>query len=177
MIKILRVIAAIMFFMMVAFILTGVFSRSYSYDTSILINGVPDEVYSKFTDNDSLKDWMTGLSNVQTIRKTDNEVGSVYKFFVKDPGSQEVMSYTETVTQADPGKEYAIDMNNEWFTGSNRYVFEDQGNNQTLLSASTSVKGKGLFKRAILRLMKSGMIKQGNLTNKSFKAYVEAKDE
>lgn len=173
MIKILRVIAAIMFFMMVAFILTGVFSRSYSYDTSILINGTPAEVYSKFTNNDSLKVWMTGLSNVQTIRKTENEVGSVYKFFVKDPRSQEVMTFTETVIIANAGKEYAIDMNNSWFTGSNRYLFEDQGNNQTQLSATTSVKGKGLFKRAILRLMKSGMIKQGNMTNESFKAYVE----
>jgi len=165
--KILKIAAGILLILILAFLAVGLFSPEFAYENSVTIDRPPEQVWKVFTDQDRMGDWLEGLERVENLGGQPLQVGSRWKLVFLQDGEQ--VEVIEQVTAVKPDEFYAFDIETDPFAGNVEIRFEPLPPGQTLLTATTTVNGRTLLWRSVLRLSK------GMLADQSQKSYEKLK--
>lgn len=132
----------------------------------VTITKPANEVYAKFMDESQMSKWLSGYKSSKLIHETDNGIGNIYEMTFEESGKDLV--FTETVIAMIENKQYAFTIDHSMMKGTNNVTFDQQDGN-TIVTMSSEIKGKSLWKILIF-LMKGSMTKRQQENFESFKA-------
>ena len=81
--------------LIVVFLLAGLVVPSVKYETEVIIDLGLEETWNKYNDMESLSEWLPQIKSVETIKETNDKVGSIYEMVVENQGQS--MTMTEVI--------------------------------------------------------------------------------
>lgn len=171
--NILRYALVIVLFVILIFFGIGLFVPNISYMNDVYINKSVPETFEVFGDSSKLHRWVPNFKKIQLIQGRLNQIGSRYTMTVHEDG--EDFELTETIVDVQENVLYAMILENDLLTTEVQVTFGEE-NGQTHLEAYSVVRGKGMFMRSALALMKSGLKEKGQIGYENFKKVVEDDD-
>ncbi len=158
--KILKWIAAILFLLVIVFLLLGVFTKSITYTSEIVVDKPATEAWSVMQDESKLPQWLTGFVKYEPVSGVSGTVGAVSNVHIENNGTVTIIK--ETITEQTPNKVMAMDFSMDPMDMSYRMTFEENGGT-TKIKSSTTTKGNGMFMRSMVSIMKGGMKSQEDI--------------
>jgi uncharacterized protein YndB with AHSA1/START domain len=146
----------------------------FTYTTSVQVNRSPAEVWSVFTDEEKMPEWLDGLESLELVSGEALQVGSVWKMHFDINGQGFVKS--ETVTAVEPGRLYAFDADNDYFTGHTEILFVEEGG-ATEIQTTNSMAAKSALFRAVFYLQRGMIAEQAASSYLKLAALCESRPE
>lgn len=168
--KIFKIISSFIAVLALVFLATGMIVKETNYITEIEINKPVSEVFSAFTNQDLLKEWIPEIQSMETILETPGKVGSKYKMIIVNEG--EKVEMLEEVLAYELNKKMTFSFDTGDMLKTDAYSFSEKGN-VTLISKVSVCKSDSYIMNCIFPYIK-GMLKnidQGYLDK--FKTVVE----
>jgi len=152
-----RVINALLFLALAAglgFVALGVATPEFDYSTEIYVAAPVSESYAVYQDPERLGVWLDGFVSIQYLRGEPDAVGAFYRLTFQDGG--EPVIFTEEITALVENELVSTTLDNPMMAldVSTRFAAEGEG---TRLLTSNTVRPKGLFYRAFLRLRRGSL--------------------
>lgn len=143
-----------------------------SFEISVTINQPIDIVVKALMNPENHTHWTKHLQKFEVIKSTPGKVGSIAHLHYLENGQSYIMK--DELVYCDPGKKYISKVSGDALTAKVETVLESLGNN-TRMKLKWSGKGKILFLKLFLPLMKKKMIKGAEQDLQTFKKLVEEK--
>jgi len=168
--KALKIIASFIGFLGLVFLATGMIVNETKYTTEIEINKPVAEVFSAFTNQDLLKEWIPEIESMETVVETPHKVGSKYKMVIVSEG--EKVEMLEEVLAYELNKKMTFSFDADDMLKTDAYFFSEKGKS-TLISKESICKSDSYLMSCMFPYFK-GMLRdidQGYLDK--FKTVVE----
>jgi len=169
--KFLLLLLGIMLLFSICIAVIGASNRTFDYENSVTIAKPPAEVWAAITDDTRMKEWLQGFVRMENVQGDPLTVGSKWKLVFLE-GDEEIEVF-ETVTEVKIGETFAFDMETDPFLGHTTIQLTPAGDGTTL-TATNTVKGKGLLMSAALRIMKGMMESRAQSSYGKLREMVEA---
>lgn len=169
--KILKWLLGILAFLIIGFLLLGVFKPSISYSSKILVDKSAEESWAVMADPNKASQWITGYVKSELVSGTNNTVGAVSNVHIDNAG--EISIIKETITEMIPNKVMAMDFSMDPMDMDYKLTFE-QIEGHTRIKSHTVAKGNGFFMKSMLALMDvmGGMKAQEDINMKKLKKLI-----
>jgi carbon monoxide dehydrogenase subunit G len=135
----------------------GMFIDEFQYETQTPVKAEPEYAFRVFSNPENAGKWLPGFVRFEQVKGEPMTEGSQWRLVMAQDGEEMVM--LESVTQIRPGEQFSFVLENEvlqtWVD-----VYFEADKDHTLIRTVNKVKGKGLFWRSLLPLMKSAMKNQ-----------------
>ena len=152
------------------FVYLGYSTPEFSFRTQVVVKAPIDVVFAGFTDQSRMPDWVANLTSIQPLRGELNEVGSYYRATFTEEG-RDIIETRQIVAFVD-NQRVGFDTEQNNMTTSVDVLFE-QMTAGTSIAAYHTVRPKGLFWQALLRLRKSRMLERHGDDYQRLKAMLE----
>lgn len=169
--KILKFILGLVVVLALAFFAVGIFAPSFTYENKVEVNAPVEKAWAIFTDESRMADWLTGLQSVETISGNPGEVGSKYQMVFIENGEEMVMK--EEVTAFQENQLFAFTLDADPLISEVEVKFTGD-ESKTEITATSFIKGKNLFWKSTLRLMKSMVVNRGQEQYDKLKEIIES---
>jgi len=168
--KAVKIIVLFIGVLLLGFLATGMIVKETKYLTEIEINKPVTEVFSAFTDQDLLKEWIPEIESMETLIETPDVVGSKYKMVIVNEG--EKVEMLEEVLAYELNKKMTLYFTADDMLKTDTYSFLDKGD-KTVISKESVCKSDSYLMSCIFPYLK-GVLRgiDQNYLNK-FKAVVE----
>ena len=141
----------------IGFVYLGFSEPQLSFKTQINLTAPVDVAYDTFTDTASMSVWVADLARVDLLRGTPGTADSFYRMsFVTD--GEDVVA-TMHLVALESGTRAAYDIEFPYMDNSVEVLFEPFADG-TRIATYNTVRGKGLYWRAMLRLQKGSLIEK-----------------
>lgn len=171
MIKFLKIAVGLLLLLFVLFLGVGLLSSSFEYENRITIERTPEQVWTVFTDQERMGDWLDGFVRIENLSGNPMEVGSRWKLVFDMDG--EVVELIEEMTVIEPNRRFAFNLETDPFSGTTDVRLTPSGEHTELVATSTVI-GRNIFMRAFMRIMKGYFEKQAQKSYDKLKVLAEA---
>ncbi len=168
--KILLGLLGILVILVVGFFAIGFIFPKLTTETRVTINKPRKTVWKYFTDQNTLKEWLPNVKNIEKISGEPMTAGSKFKMTFEEDGSEIVM--TETMTEVKENEVFAFILENEVMKANNRITFVDIGDKTEVIENNT-LEGGNIFWRSLFAIMKSGFEKNSGDSYQRLKTNIE----
>ena len=153
------------------FVYLGYSNPDVSFRTQVNVAVPIDAAFSGFTNDERLDDWTADLIRVKAVRGEPNTVGSVTRLTLIEDGREVIV--TREIVAFEENQRVAFDLDQSNMTTSVDVLFEPTAAGSSIAAYHT-VRGKGLFWRAILSLTTSDIQAQRRADFARLRAMLEA---
>ena len=136
------------------FVALGMATAEFEYSNEVRVSAPVDETYATYQDPERLGIWLEGFVSIQYLRGEPETVGAFYRLTFEEGG--EPVIFTEEITGLIENEFVSITLDNPMMVLDVSTRFEADGAGTRMLTSNT-VRPKGLFYRALLRLMRNRM--------------------
>lgn len=96
--KVIKIILGIIITLSVVFFATGLVVKETKYSSEIVVDKPIKEVFTKFNDVETFKEWLPDIKSIETINENPQKIGSTYKMIVDNQGQgleiiEEIVAY------------------------------------------------------------------------------------
>ena len=112
------------------------------------------ESWAVYQDPDRLGIWLDGFVSIQYLRGEPEAVGSFYRLTFEEGG--ETIIFTEEITGLIDNELISITLDNPTMAVDIETTFRSEGNG-TRIRTTNTVRPKGIFYRALFRMMRGEM--------------------
>lgn len=154
----------------IGFLYLGFSAPEFSYRTQIDVRAPVEETFTGFTDTTRMTTWMSGLIKVQLLRGEPDQAGGVYRLTIREDDADEIV--TRQIIGFEPNTRVAFDLEDGTMNSSVDVLFESTPSG-TLIAVYNTVRGKGLYWRALLRLRRNAIMERQRADFRRFKAMIE----
>lgn len=169
--KILYWVIGIAIAILVALLLIGWMNPRYEDTVQVTIDAPIEKTWALFDDLDNMKEWVPGYLGHEVLEGDTQTPGSKYRLDFNMDGRE--FSMVETVTNYDPGKAFAFDVEDESGATFNIAVELEEKGEKTIVKETMTGEPKGIFDRAMTTLMKGQIRKHKLKMYNDLKAFVE----
>jgi len=168
--KAIKIILAIITFLVVAFLVTGLLVKETSYTTEVTVNKPLNEVFEIFNDLSKKKNWIKDLKSVEIVNENPDKTGSTYILVVNNRGTEVTM--TEKVLAYVPNEKVTLFFDAQNMLKTDEYTFSEKDGISTI-KKNSNCKSDSYIMSCIFPYFKGTFqeIDQTYLNN--FKAYLE----
>ena len=168
--KAIKIILAIITFLVVAFLVTGLLVKETSYTTEVTVNKPLNEVFEIFNDLSKKKNWIKDLKSVEIVNENPDKTGSTYILVVNNRGTEVTM--TEKVLAYVPNEKVTLFFDAQNMLKTDEYTFSEKDGISTI-KKNSSCRSDSYIMSCIFPYFKGTFqeIDQTYLNN--FKAYLE----
>ena len=152
-----RVVAVIILLALIAtvgFLGVGLANPEFSYGTEVLVDAPVEKSFAVFRDPQTLGIWLSGFVSIEYLRGEPEQVGSFYRLTFEEDGRRTLV--TEEITGLVENDSFSVTLDSPMMLADVSTRFSAQGRGTRITTAST-VRGKGIFYRAMLYLMRTSM--------------------
>jgi len=168
--KKIKIILAIISFVVVAFLLTGIIVKETTYTIKVFIDKPVAEVFESFNQPGNIKNWIPEVKSVEVVNDNPDKIGSIYKMTIQANGEE--ITTTEKVLDFVPNKKVTLFFDAENMLKRDEYLFtENKG--ITTVTLNASCQSDSYIMACMFPLFKSTFVKQDQSYMDSFKAFVE----
>ena len=154
-----------------AFVYLGYSNPEIRFRTQVKV-GVPvAAAFAGYTDEARLGSWVTNFVRIQQLRGEPNSVGSFSRLTLTEDGRDVII--TREIVAFEENDRVAYDLEHSNMMTSVDVLFEPDASG-TSIAALQTVRGKGLFWQALLRLRKGTMQEQQRTDMRRLKAMLES---
>ncbi|MCG1035444.1 SRPBCC family protein [Polaribacter sargassicola] len=168
--KRIKIILAIISFIVVAFLLTGIIVKETTYTVKVSVNKPVEEVFKTFNTSGNIKNWIPEIKSVEVVNDNPGKVGSIYKMTI-DANGEEIIT-TEKVLDFVENKKVTLFFDAENMLKKDEYLFTEN-NGITTVTLNASCQSDSYIMACMFPLFKSTFVKQDQSYMDSFKAFVE----
>jgi len=143
-----------------------------TFMVSIVINQPGDVVVKALMDPENFPFWQKDLERFEVIRGAPGEVGSIGHLHYRAQGRSYIME--DKLIYCEPGKNYTSQVSGDVITAQVETTLHSTGN-ETEMSVTWTGKGKILFLKLFLPLLRGRMIKQSRVELETFKKLIETR--
>lgn len=144
-----------------------------TFKVNIIINKPINMVDKALMNPDNFPFWQKDLEKFEVISGKPGEVGSIGHLHYAQKGRSYIME--DKLIYCEPGKKYISQVSGDVITAQVETTLNAIGN-ETEISTVWTGKGKILFLKLFLPLMRGKMIKQSKAELEIFKSLVETKE-
>jgi len=150
-----KIISFFLLCVSLGFIALGVFFQDgVSHQTSVVIDGNIEDVWTSFTDVEKMPLWMFGLEKAEMVQGNYGEEGSVVDFVYKGDNPSEATVIRETFSQIREKEQLSFQATIGHFETFGEITFSES-NGETTIKQVVRNRGKNFFWRAYAPLMES----------------------
>jgi len=142
------------------------------FKISIIINSHVDLVTEALNNPQNFPYWQTDLEKFEVIKEEANQVGSVAHLHYRQKGKPYIME--DKLIYCEPGKKYISEVTGDALTAKVETTLRSL-ENKTEMTVEWSGKGKILFLKLLLPLLRGKLIKQSKKELETFKHLVETR--
>jgi len=142
------------------------------FEISIIINRQADIITKALNDPQNFPYWQTDLEKFEVIKEEANQVGSVAHLHYRQKGKPYIME--DKLIYCEPGKKYISEVTGDALTAKVETTLRSL-ENKTEMTVQWSGKGKILFLKLLLPLLRGKLIKQSKKELETFKHLVETR--
>lgn len=168
--KAVKVILGIIIGLSLIFFATGLIVKETTYTVKIKIDKPIEEVFSKFQDQELLKEWIPEVKSIDIIEEKPGKIGSTYKVVVENQGQEIAM--TEKVLAYVENEKITFHFDAEQMLKTDDYTFTSEGN-RTIVSQDSRVTAKSYMLSCTFPWFKSNFKSISQEYLNRFKAVVE----
>jgi len=150
--KILKLLAGLILFLVIVFFAVGFVKPNVSYGYEIEVNKSVKEAWAVHQDESKLNEWLDGFKSIELISGKKGEVGSQYKVIVNPGEGQPDFEMIETITDFKEYEFVDLDFDSDMMVFEQRTTFSENGSN-TKVRTESKVKGKGAIMKSMFALM------------------------
>jgi len=150
--KILKLLAGLILFSIIAFFAVGFVKPNVSYGYEIEVNKSVKEAWAVHQDESKLNEWLDGFKSIELISGKKGEVGSQYKVIVNPGEGQPDFEMIETITDFKEYELVDLHFDSDMMVFEQRITFSENGSN-TKVRTESKVKGKGAIMKSMFALM------------------------
>ena len=155
------------------FVYLGYSTPEFSFRTQTVVAVPVDAVFAGLTDQSRMPDWVGDLVSIQLLRGEPNEVGSYYRATFEEEG-RDVIETRQIVAFAN-NQRVAFDAERNNMTASVEVLLEPVSAGTSIATYQT-VRPKGLFWKAVLRLRQNSLAERQRENFQRLKAILEDGD-
>ncbi|WP_405607568.1 SRPBCC family protein [Polaribacter sp. Asnod1-A03] len=168
--KRIKIILAIISFIVVAFLLIGIIVKETTYTVEVSVNKPVKEVFEAFNTSGNIKNWIPEVKSVEVVNDNPGKVGSIYKIVI-DANGEEIVS-TEKVIAFVPNEKVTLFFDSENMLKTDNYIFTEN-NGVTTIILNANCQSNSYIMACMFPLFKGTFIAQDQSYMDSFKDFVE----
>ena len=150
--KYLKYLAAILGILILFFIGRGFVTPSISYESEITVDKPIKEAWAVMNDESKLKQWLTGITNIEHVSGEKGTVGAKTKYTFDENGTETTV--VETIRSVTPDESIAMHFNMEGAMNMNYKVNFSEKDGKTHIKSYTTTTGEGMFMRSMVSFMR-----------------------
>lgn len=156
--------------LVVIFFSLGIIFPSVTYQSKISVNKPAETSFGVFTNAVTLSKWIPGLKSIGWINGYQNEIGSKWKFIVTRFGKD--YELIQTLNDFKKNELFISNSDNDRFSNDVEVRFISNGNS-TQIIATSELRGKNIFWRAVFFCAQSVLRKQDQEMYDKLKEVIE----
>lgn len=133
--KAVKVILGIVIVLTLAFFATGLIVKDVKYSVEVEINKPIAEVFAKFENPTSLKEWMPEIKSIETLNEKPGKIGSTYKMIVENQGQE--MEMTEKIMAYVLNEKMTFEFDSDQMLKTDDFKFVANGNSTKMIQNCT----------------------------------------
>ena len=145
--KFLKPVLIVILVLAVLFFCLGLFIPSITYESKVTVSKPVETSFGVFTNAFKLSDWITGLKGIAWISGNQNEVGSKWKFIVRQNGRD--LELIQTLKAFKQNELFFTNADNELFNDDVEVKFISKGTSTEII-ATSRLTGKNIFWKSVL---------------------------